>query len=341
MIKIQIRANMCYCFAIMRINDLLKQASKKIDRKEATLLLANVIRKDEAYILAHADRDADDKAEAKFNTSVNERANNKPIAYILGKQPFCGLEFKVNKHTLIPRPETEQLVHLVTANINKYLRSDSTRAARRANERNKIVESVKGESRDEKNRKLNKVVIIDIGTGSGCIACSLKKQFEIATVIAGDISPAALSVVKHNDKKLSTGIKVIHSDLFSGALRQIAANTLKKLKRADLHIIANLPYLPCSDRNDMQKDVVDYEPSNALFADDDGMELIKKCMKQLFDFLYPHSPFKISWTLYFEMDPRQKYFLRSYAKSIFNKSQIQVKKDLSGRDRFIIISNRG
>ena len=324
----------------MKIKNLLKQATKKIDYREALLLLAHIMKKDEAFILAHDEQDISIKLEIKYNKMVNARMKNKPIAYILGKQPFCNLNFKVNKNTLIPRPETEQLVDLVTNNIDTYSQINSTRALQQKNKRNVTKKNTEGNV-DRKKNQNPQTIIIDIGTGSGCIACSLKHRFPKAEVIASDISPATLRVVKYNNKKLSTNIKVIHSNLFSGVLHKSVEQLIIKLKkRVDLHIIANLSYLPHSDKDNMQKDVIYYEPIVALFADDQGMALIKKCMQQLHDFLLPYSPIDTKWTLYFEIDPRQKSFLKSYAKNLFSNSQIQIKKDLSNKNRFLIISNR-
>jgi release factor glutamine methyltransferase len=326
----------------MMIKDLLKNSAKGIDEKEAVLLLARAINKTEAHVLAHGDLNVPDKAEKRFKKMTAERMKNKPIAYILGSQPFCGLEFKVNKNVLIPRPETEELVEMAA---NQILGHSSRSIPCTFPIKPKVTtpesKSGRGNQTGRKKSLSREVIIVDIGTGSGCIACSLKKMFSNAIVMASDSSPATLSVVKHNDKKLSTGIKVIHSNLFSGQLLNAVSTEIKKLKRVDLHVIANLPYLPYSDKNDMQKDVVDYEPNHALFADDYGMALIKKCMQQLQKFTLPHSTNKLQWTLYFEIDPRQKNILRAYAKYLFIKSRVQIKKDLSGKDRFLIITNHG
>ncbi len=324
----------------MKINKLLKDANGIIDRKEAVLLMARALHKTEAYVLAYGEENIPDNAALRFKKMANDRMKNKPIAYILGKQPFCGLEFKVNKNVLIPRPETEELVLMVADNVNSSAPKHTARTLPGGAKRKQKLQSGKGNRNETKNSQSRKVVIVDIGTGSGCIACSLKKMLGNTTVFAGDNSPATLSVVKHNDNKLSTGIKVIHSNLFSGALRRAVTKTIAKTKRVDLHVIANLPYLPHSDKDNMQKDVIAYEPKSALFADEDGMALIKKCMQQLHDFLLPHSVLRVNWTLYFEIDPRQKSILQSYAKRLFTQSRVQIKKDLSGRDRFLIISNR-
>jgi release factor glutamine methyltransferase len=324
----------------MKINKLLQEAGRMIDRKEAVLLLAHAVHKTEAFVLAYGEQNIPKNTAIRFLKMAKDRMRNKPIAYILGKQPFCGLDFKVNKHVLIPRPETEELVLTVADNVNNSVPRHTTRTLLGGAKLKQELKSEKGNRNEKKNSRPREVVIIDIGTGSGCIACSLKKMFNDATVFASDNSPTTLSVVKHNDNKLSTGIKVIHSNLFSGALRRAVTKTIAKTKRVDLHVIANLPYLPHSDKDDMQKDVIAHEPKSALFADENGMALIKKCMQQLHEFLLPHPVLQLNSTLYFEIDPRQKSILQSYAKRLFTKSRIQIKKDLSGRDRFLIISNR-
>jgi release factor glutamine methyltransferase len=184
------------------------------------------------------------------------------------------------------------------------------------------------------------LIVVDVGTGSGCIACSIKKNRPEAEVMASDNSPATLSVVKYNANKLSTGIEVIHSNLFDKKLSSAIARKISSKESVALFVIANLPYLPHSDMGTMQKDVILYEPKNALFADDDGMELIKKCIQQLKKFLTPYSIAKLSWYLYFEIDPRQVKYLKRFMRENFTNTKVKFEKDLCGKERFMISVRR-
>jgi release factor glutamine methyltransferase len=289
------------------IKDLLNKA-KDIDSREAILLLAFVLKKSQAFVIANQKETVSAIKAERFLKLVKRRIENEPIAYITGSQPFFGLDFKVNRRTLIPRPETETLVEKIISDMSR-----------------------------EEGRKKN-LALVDIGTGSGCIACSIAKSLPNATVIASDNSPTTLSVVKYNDINLSTGVKVIHSDLFDKKLSYEVAKIISRQKSVALFVVANLPYLPHSDISTVQKDVVDYEPKNALFADDDGMALIKKCIQQLQEFLLPYSQERVKWNLYFEIDPSQVNALKEFAQCQFKKIKIEIKKDLCGRDRFLIIS---
>jgi release factor glutamine methyltransferase len=294
---------------MQKVKSLLKQA-KQIDRREAILLMAHVLKVSQARIIAHEDLIVDEAKAKRYLSLIARRAKKEPIAYLVGYQPFFGLEFKVNNNTLIPRPETETLVEKIISDMNR-----------------------------EQKRKKN-LIVVDIGTGSGCIACSIKKKFDDAKVIASDSSPATLSVVKYNANKLSTAIKVIHSNLFDTKLQKVIAKNISLEEDGVLFVVANLPYLPYSDLDAMQKDVVNYEPKFALFANDDGMDLIKKCVQQLKKFLTPYSTSKLSWNLYFEIDPRQVKKLKLYIKENFSEARVKFEKDLCGRYRYMILTRR-
>jgi len=281
-----------------------------LDRREALLLLAHVLGVSESYIAVHTEEKPGADKINRFMRLVMRRRKNEPIAYLVGYQPFLNQNFKVNRTTLIPRPETELLTEKIIADMKREV------------------------------KRGKKSVVVDIGTGSGCIACSIKKTLPEAEVMASDSSPAALSVVKYNANKLSTGVEVIHSDLFD---KKLSARVVKKIRIKEgtvLFVAANLPYLPFSDLAAMQKDVINYEPKNALFADDDGMELIKKCIQQLKKFLTPYSASGLGWYLYFEIDPRQVNELKKFAKKNLQDSKIKFEKDLCGRIRFMTAVKR-
>ncbi len=135
------------------IKKLLSDA-KDLDKREVVLLLAHVLKKSETHVISHEDEVVSDTGAKKFLSLIKRRRKNEPIAYLVGYQPFYGINFKVNRTTLIPRPETEVLVEKIIADMN----------------------------REVKRKK--KLIAVDIGTGSGCIACAIKKNRPEAEVIA-------------------------------------------------------------------------------------------------------------------------------------------------------------
>ncbi len=152
--------------------------------------------------------------------------NNEPIQYIIGEADFLGRSFYVNTSVLIPRPETEELVHEVI---------------RRA------------------KRKLEKTRLLDIGTGSGCIPITLSLALPGSEVLATDISEAALAVARRNAVKLNADIKFLQHDILKTEL------SFGKLD----YIMSNPPYITRQEEKRMSKNVLDYEPHLALFAEGD------------------------------------------------------------------------
>ncbi len=283
-------------------------AYTQLNIKDTLLLMAKAISKSKEYVLTHSDYKITQAQYRKFEVSASRRLKNEPMAYILGFQPFMGYDFKVNSSVLIPRPETESLAQMLVEDMNKP------------------------------GADKRKMFAIDIGTGSGCIACYVKKIVPKANVIASDISPAALSVVKYNAKKLSTVLKIIHSNLLDEKLSEELKKCLSRKGGTSIFIAANLPYLPHSDAQHMQKDVIDYEPKIALFADDDGAYLIKKCIQQFKNFINQSVIQDNKWNFYFEIDPPQAETIKKFAKENFPSAKVEIKKDLCGRKRFLTIA---
>ena len=176
-----------------------------------------ILKKDE--VLSEIKKDAIKKI-------VTRLKNQEPIQYILGETEFYGLTFKVNPSVLIPRPETEELVHWIL--------------------KNELPESP---------------VIFDVGTGSGCIPISLKKNLPIAQVLACDISKESLKIANKNAKINQVEVEFILQDF----LNLQAPEGFPKL---DI-LISNPPYVTDSEKNQMEKNVLDFEPETALFVPDD------------------------------------------------------------------------
>lgn len=167
----------------------------------------------------------------QFHFAGKRLAKGEPLQYVLGKAWFRGLEFIVNPNVLIPRPETEELVQLVL----------------------------------EKN-SLTSPNILDIGTGSGCIAVSLKKEIPNATVSAIDVSEDALSIAKQNAALSNVEINFVRQDILTTTLGT---------HKYDV-IVSNPPYIPFKEKNEMREQVTEHEPSLALFVPDENALLFYK-----------------------------------------------------------------
>ncbi|MDD2785337.1 MAG: peptide chain release factor N(5)-glutamine methyltransferase [Patescibacteria group bacterium] len=342
------------------INDLLRHSTfsaadsqrsgySTIDRRETELLLAYALDKDRAHIKAHGKDTIDDRTTKKFLSLIKRRVNHEPIAYLTGSQPFYGRDFSVNKHTLIPRPETEMLVELVKQDFSR---------------RSRTLEDAVGRSKD---------VIIDIGTGSGCLAVTLALECPSAMVIASDVSGEALKVARKNAKQLGANVTFVQDSLLGPKLKsnieyrisniasnKNSANESERIfseadirhsaKRTfDLIFVANLPYLPSTDKKTMMPDVAKFEPHKALFAGRDGSSLVVKLLEQIrysaqrtFDIQRSgHSIFSaadIRYSIFLELDPRQTKKLASFARKLFPKHKVTIKSDLCGRERFLTIT---
>lgn len=170
---------------------------------------------------------------AYFKNAISELRSEKPIQYITEETEFFGLPFKVNKEVLIPRPETEELVHWVL----------------------------------EETPKEKTLSILDIGTGSGCIAISIAKNLPKAKVTAIDFSSTALETAKKNASQNNVAIEFLHQDILA---------TEKLSKNFDI-IISNPPYVRELEKEEIQNNVLSFEPHSALFvADDNALIFYKK-----------------------------------------------------------------
>lgn len=209
-----------------------------------------------------------------------------PIQYVVGNVDFYGLIFDINENVLIPRFETEELVEKSIKYINDFFK--------------------------------NKVDIVDIGTGSGCIAISLKKNLE-CNMDAVDISNKALEVAKKNAKKLEANIKFYKGDL------------LTPLDKKYDVIISNPPYI--ADNEDIMEMVKNNEPHIALYADNEGLKNYEEILKNAKAYLKDKS------MIIFEIGQTQGVKIREIALKYFPNSTVKIEKDMQGRDRFIFIFN--
>lgn len=222
----------------------------------------------------------------KWNKISKDLKTHKPIQYILGETEFYGLLFKVNKHTLIPRPETEELVQLI---VNAKL---------------KAVENIK---------------ILDIGTGSGCIAIALAKNMPNAKVFALDISEKALKIAKLNAMSNQVEVTFLHQNILETA----------SLKQHYDLIVSNPPYVRNLEKVEISKNVLHFEPHLALFVDDNDALLFYRKIAQLAKINLSKNGF-----LYFEIN---QYLADETIDMLqnLNFKNIHLYQDVYGNDRMI------
>jgi release factor glutamine methyltransferase len=203
---------------------------------DADLLARHAARWDLATWLARRSEAATDAFIKQFDALIARRLDREPVAYIRGVQEFWGRDFVVTPAVLIPRPETELLVELA----GPFLRQHPD------------------------------AVVVDVGTGSGCIAVTLALEHPAITVHAVDISEAAISVARKNAARLGAAkrVRFIHGSLLANAPRPI-----------DL-IVANPPYVAERDRPGLAREVRDHEPAIALFGGNDGWREIRSLLRQ-------------------------------------------------------------
>lgn len=296
----------------MNIAQITKKYFQKIDSLDLELIIANALKKPREFVMAHLEKTVNKNQETKINSFIRRRINHEPLAYILGKREFYGLNFKVTKDTLIPRPETELLVELALCNIKKEIRD-----------------------------KKQKIAIVDIGTGSGNIIISLTKELEKEKMLHAsfcvlhgtDISKKALAIAKHNAKqnKVEKKIKFIKSDL----LNEFIQNTKYKVRNTNLLILANLPYLS-KEIYARTSQEVKYEPVSALYSKNHGLHHYEKLLSQIK--IIQKKCFMLHVTCYMEISPEQKNNLNKIIKKYFPKTKATFHKDLAGKWRICFIS---
>ena len=224
-------------------------------RLNAELLLMFVLNCDRAYLFAHPERQLTADEELRYQAALAERARGAPAQYITGHQEFWGMDLIVTPAVLIPRPETEHAVETVLSLAS----SDSN------------------------------LRIVDVGTGSGCIALALAKELPHAEIHATDISSAALEVARANAARHQLGQRIhFHqTDLLDGLTSPF-----------DL-IVSNPPYVGESEEDQVQLEVRKFEPRNAVFAGPTGTEVITRLIAQAHAALRPGGwlVFEISGTI--------------------------------------------
>ncbi len=279
--------------------------SQEHARQSARTLLADLLRVSSPHLLSHLQEPFPSRLSRRFDQLLVRAQNDEPLAYLLGSAPFHGHTFLVRRSTLIPRPETEELVDHVLA---QWERSPANS------------------------------VVVDIGTGSGCIAVSLAAERSPDSVIATDVSKRALRVARSNAERIlgpaAASLTLLQTPLFSRALQRV----ILARRPERVLIAANLPYLPLSDQQALARSVTAHEPARALYATDHGNALIARCLAQLRTFHRQHA--SIAFVAWFEFDPPQASALTRIAKRLFPHADIRVHQDKNGRSRFLEVCSR-
>ena len=282
--------------AIRNASNLLSAAGIANARLDAEVLLAHSIGKDRVWLITHRDDVLDDNHQRAFDDTIKRRTRREPLQHIIGNQEFWGLEFKVTSDVLIPRPETELIIEAALA----------------------IVQ--------DRNRLLR---IIDLCTGSGCIAVSLAKELTAARVIATDASEKALAVARENSRRhgVSERIRFLPGDLF-GPLEELDIRG-----QIDI-IVSNPPYVQAGDLSTLQPEVRDYEPAMALIAGPDGTEMAKRIIQIAPEYLTKNG------ALIMEMGQGQAEALTRIVESTGAYGKPDILTDLAGIERVIVVHKK-
>lgn len=271
-------------------NDLLNKYKKVFNDKETLRAFLFELCNDKGIDLyMEKDQEADKEVEELFIKGVDKLCLNEPLNYVLGYSYFYGYKMLVNEDVLIPRFETEELVGLVLSKYDEYFKNQ-------------------------------KVVVGDVGTGSGAIAIALKKEEPNLNIYASDISSKALEVAKKNAINNDADIKFMQGSMLDPYIE----NNIK----LDI-LVSNPPYIKQNEVLDPS--VKDYEPHVALFGGEDGLKFYRIIFENAAKIM------KENGMLFFEIGYDQKESLSSLASSYFKNAHIEVFKDINKKDRMLSI----
>ncbi|HUI32315.1 MAG: peptide chain release factor N(5)-glutamine methyltransferase [Dysgonamonadaceae bacterium] len=265
-------------------NQLIHMYTRSELRTFVTLILKDVCNLSLSDIVACKFNELSDKEKQKINCIVNRLKNNEPIQYILGKTEFYGLDFKINSSVLIPRPETEELVEWILSDI--------------------------------KNTNPH---VLDVGTGSGCIAITIAKHLQYATVDAWDISEEALVIARENSRMNRVTVQFSKVDVLEEHYSK---------KKYDI-VVSNPPYIKESEKEVMDENVLNFEPHEALFVSNEEALIFYDRIADI-----AKKQLKNGGLLYFEINQTKG---EEIVQLLINKNfqDVELKKDISGNNRMV------
>jgi len=249
------------------------------------IILEELLNTNKTKIISNKEKEISSDTFQNINHIISQLKLFKPIQYILGKACFFGLNFYLTENVLIPRPETEELVDWIIKENPRFVEK-----------------------------------ILDIGTGSGCIAISLAKNLPGATVFASDISSDALSITRKNSKLNNVNLQILALDILD---KNLSLN-----EKFDV-IVSNPPYVTEKEKSLMQPNVLNYEPELALFVSDDNPLLF---YQSIISFSLKH--LNPGGKLYFEINENYGKEMALLLEEL-NFQNICLKKDINGKDRMI------
>ncbi len=291
----------------------------------AELLLMYALGRDRTWLYAHPEEVVPGLEAHRFISLILRRADGEPTQYITGKQEFWGIEFEVTPDVLIPRPETE---HVIEVALDR-LALREIRAGRK--------QTLTGDG----------LQIVDVGTGSGCIAIALAKELPGAQIVATDISAAALAVARRNAARhaFSDCIRFIECNLLDGDIISDTSTSAAQAQHAaplqglvtphgtalagsfDL-IVSNPPYVGRNEKDSLMREVRDHEPEVALFGGEEGYEIYAELIAQAAQHLKPGG------ILVLELGHNSLPAVQPLL-DLPNWTNVGVTKDLAGFDRVI------
>jgi release factor glutamine methyltransferase len=299
-----VTALFAFCAASpMTIAETLRQATLRLKSESvpdaqlnAQSLLANALGRDRTYLIVNLQRELEDRELAQFAEDLERRSAGEPLQYIIGHQEFYGLEFEVNRDVLIPRPESEMIVEEVIHLFRNH------------------------------PKPLQQLLIVDVGTGSGCLAISLARELAGSLVIANDISRAALAVARRNAIRCGVNDRVafFEGDLFAAVAARPVAD----------FIVSNPPYVAEAEVASLQREVREWEPRVALSDSADGLTFYRRLLQEAPLRLKPGG-FLICEIGYSQAEP-----VRELANRDAGWQSIEMLDDLQGIPRTIVLRRR-
>lgn len=276
--------------ALQRASSLLEQQGH--EPNAAQLLMEFITTKSRSSLFADLREPLTAAQHKEFWDKTAELLEGKPVQYVIGEESFYGYTFKVDENVLIPRPETEELVHGALERSRTLFREKT-------------------------------ITVADIGTGSGAIAVSFKKEWPEALVTATDISEGALAIAKYNAAANEADVTYLQGDLTAPITQD----------KWDV-VLSNPPYIAHDEAALMSGTVLNHEPHNALFADEDGLYFYRKLAENLPPLL--NKPSLIAVEIGYMQGPAvHKLFEKSFPEAV-----VETVKDINGKDRMIFCETR-